>query len=122
MTIYHGTDQKSAKKIQEEQILKGEFGPGICLTIERALEHSAARCEKNGLNFKTMGCIVVIEGIPGQILNNASKHSDESFILNDEFGNPSVGLHLQRVKIMSIKDAEHLAMYEKNEFKVHATV
>lgn len=116
MTIYHGTDEESAEKIKAEKILKGSNGPGIALTLERALEYAIAKCEKEGLP-KYKGRIVVIDNIPGQILNTASKHLPEGFTLNDEFRNPSKGLHLQNVKTMTIKDAEHYAAIERNEFK-----
>jgi hypothetical protein len=120
MTIYHGTDDESAAKIEAEKILKGDgrqFGPGICLTIERALNYSAIKCGKYGVHARSKGRIIVIENIPSQILNTASKDAPEGFTLNDEFGKPSKGLHLQRIKILSIKEAQYLCSIEKNEFK-----
>ena len=120
MTIYHGTDEESAAKIEAEKILKGDgrqFGPGICLTLERALNYSAIKCAKYGIHARTKGRIVVIENIPSQILNSASKDAPEGFTLNDEFGKPSKGLHLQRVKIISIKEAQLLNSIGENEFK-----
>jgi hypothetical protein len=120
MTIYHGTDEESAAKIEAEKILKGDgrqFGPGICLTLERALNYSAIKCAKYGIHARTKGRIVVIENIPSQILNSASKDAPEGFTLNDEFGKPSKGLHLQRVKIISIKEAQLLSSIGENEFK-----
>lgn len=83
MTIYHGTDQESAEKIKAESLLKGNksFGPGICLTLERALNYSAIKCGKYGVKARDMGRIVVIENIPSQILNTASKDAPEAFTL-----------------------------------------
>jgi len=114
MTIYHGTDKESAEKIQQDKILKGSgsFGPGICLTLERALNYSAVKCGKHGPQAKNIGRIVMIENIPSQILNTASKDAPEGFTLNDEFGKPSRGLHLQKVRILSIKEAQCMMSME----------
>jgi hypothetical protein len=117
MTIYHGTDKESAEKIVAERILKGDrniFGPGICLTIGRALNYSAIKCFKHGRNARSLGRIIMIEGLPSHILNNASKDGsngfskNEAFTLNNEFGNPSKGLHFQNVKVLTIKEAQRL--------------
>ena len=119
MTIYHGTDLESAEKIQESNMLKGSgsFGPGICLTIERALNYSAIKCAKYGNKAHLMGRIVVIEGVSSHILNTASKDAPEGFTLNDELGKPSKGFPVQRVKILTIKEAQYRMSMEKNEFK-----
>ncbi len=119
MTIYHGTDEESAEKIKQDKFLKGSgsFGPGICLTIERALNYSAIKCGKHGEKARGIGRIVVIEDITSKILNSASKDAPEAFTLNDEFGKPSKGLHVQRVKILTIKEAQHLLTIGNNEFK-----
>lgn len=118
MTIYHGTDKASAEKIQQDKILKGSgsFGPGICLTIERALNYSAIKCGKHGEQAKNVGRIVMIENIPSRILNTATKDSPEGFTLNNELGKPSKGLHLQKVRILSIKEAQSMMLME-HEFK-----
>ena len=119
MTVYHGTDKESAEKIQESKILKGSgsFGPGICLTLERALNYSAIKCAKYGERASAIGRIVVIENVPSQILNTASKDAPEGFTLNDEFGKPSKGFHVQKVRILTIREAQYRMSIEKNEFK-----
>lgn len=115
MKIYHGTDLESAEKIKAKNILTGIKGPGICLTIETALNYSAIKCANLGKK-RSEGCVVVIENIPSQILNTASKDVLDAFTLNDEFGNPSKGLPIQNVKILTIKEAQYWCAIEQKEF------
>jgi len=111
MIVYHGTDKESADKILSEKILRGDrkiFGPGICLTLERALNYSVIKCGKRGIHARSIGRIVVIEGLPEQILDNASLDSPDAYTLNDEFGKPLNGLHVQHVQVLTIKNAQEL--------------
>lgn len=116
MTIYHGTDKESAEKIDVEKILRGDrktFGPGVCLTIERALNYSVIKCGHRGIHARSIGRIIVIKGLPAQILNNATKDALDAYTLNDEFGKPLNGLHFQHMEILSIKEAQDLLSFEK---------
>lgn len=115
MTIYHGTDARSAEKIVASKALVGTLtaGPGVCIKIEQAIEYAGERSmlvEKSRRNAK----VVVIEGLPDQLINNASKSTlSETYTLNDELGKPAVSLPFTKIKIMSIKDAEALCNYKK---------
>lgn len=108
MKIYHGTDQESANKIKKSKFLKGSTqGPGICLNLKQALNY--ALIKTGNVNYK--GVIIVIEDITDKILDNATKDAPDSFTLNDEFGNPSKGLPVQIIKIISIDDAQRLCEF-----------
>ena len=120
MTIYHGTNKETAERVFSEKMLLSENSKGvsICLTIEQALKHATEKCTKDGSDSKKMGRVLVIENITSRILNTASKDDrPETFTLNDELGQPANILHLQRVKVIGIKEAEYLYAMGHNEFK-----
>ena len=111
MIVYHGTDKKSAEKISEEKILRGDrktFGPGICLTLERTLNYSVIKCGKHGIHARSIGRIIIIESFPEQILDMASLDSPDAYTLNDEFGNPLKGFHIQNIRVLTVKEAQEL--------------
>lgn len=117
MTIYHGTDAKSAEKILASNVLVGSLlsGPGVCLNVEQAVEYAERRALKVE-NSRRNSKVIIIEGLPQQLLNNATKSElPDTYSLNDELGHPALKLPFTKVKIMSIRDAE--ALYTKKERK-----
>lgn len=104
ITIYHGTDKNSADQIKYDGIIKGEKGPGVCLTIESAMEYALLKAKS-----VDEARVVVVEKVTSKILNNAKKSAKkESFVLMDEFGNPSNGFYVQHVRVLNWQSAESL--------------
>jgi hypothetical protein len=60
MIVYHGTDLRSANKIQRELRLYGDglFGPGICTTFSRALNFVCVKCARQ---TRKIGRVLVLE-------------------------------------------------------------
>ena len=129
LTVYHGTEYNSAKKIQKEKILKGDapmFGPGVCTTIEQALNYSVIKSTAvHGAKYaRKMGRIAVIECLPYNILNTATKDSPNGYTLNNELGHPMKGLHFSKIRILDIDQAQVVlqgerARIEEEKFNPH---
>jgi len=125
MNIYHGTTKKLAELIIKSKILKaGNYGdgPGVCLNIQQAMQYADSKCNLQGIDSRRSGRVIVFEGLPAQLLNTASKSTDvDSFTLNDEFKEPSKGLHFVHAKVLTMTEAEELAkitkvkVYDENE-------
>ncbi len=116
MLLYHGTDKQAAEEILRTKVLKGDypsFGPGVCITIERALNYSVIKTIKHGLKARAMGRIVIFE-LSDEVLNQSTKDSPEAYTLNKNDIFPLKTIQLLNVRVVTIDQAQKL-MKTKNK-------
>lgn len=107
--VYHGTDLKSALSVKKSGKLTGDgpaFGPGVCTTMERALNFSAIKAMQYGLQARKKGRVLSFY-IPEEMIARASKENCiDAFTLNDEKGNPLQFFHTGEIEILTIFQAQ----------------
>ena len=110
--VYHGTDLKAANAIRRQGVLRGDwplFGPGICLTLERAVNFV---CIKAGARTRRTGRVLELT-IEPSLLANAEPETvcDALTLVDDVAYRPLRELRLDdpRIKswrVLTMKDVD----------------
>jgi hypothetical protein len=111
MLAYHGTDKESADQILSSKILKGDlplFGPGICTTIQRALNFSAIKSIKHGVKARKFGRILIFNIDEKLLTWTTSENCTDAFTINKHDGNPLPFIHVPDVVALTIPQAQQL--------------
>lgn len=107
MIVFHGTDKECAEVIRSTGVLKGDrglFGPGVCTTVERALNYSAIKCQKYGTRARRHGRIVILEVEAD--LTGASPDAKDAYTLNNEKGMPLKHVEVKVIEVLTIPKAQ----------------